>query len=172
MDLLQVLFTSAALLLGYAGVQKLRDPYPVAGALRLAHLPHRGGLVRALASVEIAAAAGALTVHSRLVPVAVTVLYASFAVFVTWALAHGLPIESCECFGRCDSRPSASHVALNAFAATIAVLVAIDDTDPVRVVIADHPAKGLARLAVSAILASTAAAWLRGSRVPHSPARR
>jgi hypothetical protein len=172
MDLLQVLFTSAALLLGIAGVQKLRDPYSLARALRLAHLPDRASLVRALASVEIAAAVGAVTIHHRLVPVAVAVLYASFAAFVTWALARGLPLESCGCFGRADARPSAFHVALNAFSATIAVLVAFDNTEPMRVMISDQPAKGLGRLAVSVILASAAAASLRGGRVPHAPPRR
>jgi hypothetical protein len=108
---------------------------------------------------------GAVTIHHRLVPAAVAALYASFAVFVTWALARGLPLESCGCFGRADARPSAFHVALNAFAATIAVLVAFDNTEPMRVEIVDHPAKGLGRLAVSVILASAAAASLRGRRV-------
>ena len=46
MDVLQVLFTSAALLLGIAGVQKLRNPHSLARALRIAHLPDRTILVR------------------------------------------------------------------------------------------------------------------------------
>ena len=163
MDALQVPFTSAAMLLAIAGVQKLRDPHPLSRALRIAKLPNDIKMVRGLASVEIAAAVCAVVVHHRLVPLVVAALYLSFAVFVTWALARGLPIESCGCFGRADARPSAAHVALDAFAATIAVLVAFDNVDPVRALISDHPGEGIAVLAASAILASLATAWLRGA---------
>jgi hypothetical protein len=164
MDVLQVPFTSAALLLAIAGVQKLRDPHPLSRALRLAKLPNDTKMVRTLASIEIASAAGAVVIHHRVVPLVVAALYVSFAVFVTWALARGLPIESCGCFGRADARPSAAHVALDAFAATVAFLVAFDDVEPVRALIADHPAEGIAVVAVSVVLASLAAAWLRGVR--------
>ena len=164
MDVLQVPFTSAALLLAIAGVQKLRDPHALSRALRLAGLPHSAHMVRGLASVEIATAAAAISVHHRIVPLVVAALYLSFAVFVTSALARGLPIESCGCFGRSDARPSAAHVALDAFAATIAALVALDDVEPVRALIADKPGEGIAVVIVAAALALLAAAWLRGSR--------
>ena len=163
MDVLQVPFTSAAFLLAIAGVQKLRDPHSLSRALRLAKLPNDTMLVRTLASIEIATAIGAVVIHHRLIPLVVAALYLSFAVFVTWALARGLPIESCGCFGRADARPSAAHVALDAFAATIAVLVAFDDVEPVRALIAHHPAEGFAVVAVSAVLASLVTAWLRGT---------
>jgi len=107
-------------------------------------------------------------VHQRLVPIIVAALYVAFAIFVTWVLALGLPIASCGCFGRADAQPSPTHVALDAFAAMVAVLVAIDDTEPVRSVIADHPAQGLGLLAASAVLAAAAAAWLRS---PHADSR-
>jgi len=165
MDVLQVPFTSSALLLAIAGVQKLRDPHSLSRALRVAHLPSAPGMVRGLASIEIATAIAAILIHHRLVPLAVAVLYLSFAVFVTWALARGLPIESCGCFGRADARPSAAHVALDAFAAIIALLVASDDVEPVRFLIADQPAQGVAVFALSALLAALAAAWLRGGHV-------
>jgi hypothetical protein len=164
MDVLQVLFTSAALLLAIAGVQKLRDPYSLARALRLAKLPDSIGLVRGLAAFEIAAAVSAVVIHHRVVPLVVAALYLSFAVFVTSALARGLPIESCGCFGRADAKPSAAHVALDAFAAAIAVLVAVDDGEPVRILISDHPLEGIAVLVLCAALAALAAAWLRRSR--------
>jgi len=164
MDVLQVPFTSAALLLAIAGMQKLRDPHSLSRALRLANLPNGAGTVRALAAIEIVAAVGAIVIHHRLAPLAVAVLYLSFAVFVTWALARGLPIESCGCFGRADARPSAAHVALDAFAATVAALVALDDVEPVRALIADRPTAGIAVLALSALLAAVATAWLRGTR--------
>ncbi|MEO8695910.1 MAG: MauE/DoxX family redox-associated membrane protein [Acidimicrobiales bacterium] len=164
MDVLQVLFTSAALLLAIAGVQKLRDPHPLSRALRLAELPNAVGLVRGLAAFELAAAAGALVIHHRVAPLVIAALYLSFAVFVTSALARGLPIESCGCFGRADAKPSAAHVALNAFVAAIAVLVAVDDGEPVRMLISDHAGEGIAVLTLSALIASLAAAWLRRSR--------
>ena len=165
MDVLQVPFTSSALLLAIAGVQKLRDPHSLSRALRLANLPSGTAMVRGLASIEIATAVAAIVVHNPLVPLVVAVLYLSFAAFVTWALARGLPLESCGCFGRADARPSAAHVALDAFAAIIALLVALDGVAPVRVLIADEPAQGIAVLAISTLLASLAAAWLRGGRV-------
>jgi hypothetical protein len=164
MDVLQVPFTSAALLLAIAGVQKLRDPYPLSRALRLAGLPDQPTVVRVFAAIEIATAAAATIVGHRLVPLVVALLYVSFAAFVTFALARGLPIESCGCFGRSDARPSASHVALDAFAAAIATLVAWDDVAPVRSLITDEPAEGLAVVVVAVLLASFTAAWLRGSR--------
>jgi hypothetical protein len=161
MDVLQVPFTSAALLLAFAGVQKLRNPHEVSRALRLAKLPHHPSFVRGLAAVEIAAAICAMVIHHRLVPIVVAALYLSFAAFVTWVLARGLPIASCGCFGVADARPSPLHVSLNAFAATIATLVAVDDIDPVRSVIADDPAKGIGLFAASALLAAIATVWLR-----------
>ncbi|HUP74420.1 MAG TPA: MauE/DoxX family redox-associated membrane protein [Acidimicrobiales bacterium] len=164
MDLLQVPFTSAALLLAIAGVQKLRDPQSLSRGLRLAGLPHGTNVVRGLAAIEIATAAAAVIVHHRIVPLVVAVLYLSFAAFVTWALSRGLPIESCGCFGRGDARPSAAHVALDTFAAAIAALVALDDVEPVRALIADEPATGVAVVTAAAVLASLTAAWLRGSR--------
>ncbi|MEO5842597.1 MAG: MauE/DoxX family redox-associated membrane protein [Acidimicrobiales bacterium] len=164
MDVLQLLFTSAALLLAIAGVQKMRDPHSLSRALHLAKLPHDPRVVRSLAAIEIVAASAAIVVHHRIVPLVVAALYVGFAAFVTSALARGLPIESCGCFGRGDAKPSAAHVALDAFAAAIAVLVALDDGEPVRTLIADHPAEGIAVLAGSAVLAVLAAAWLRGSR--------
>lgn len=168
MDVLQVPFTSAALLLAIAGVQKLRDPDSLSRALRLARLPSGANVVRCLAAIEVVAAIGATVVHHRLVPLVVAALYLSFAVFVTSALARGLPIESCGCFGRADARPSAAHVALDAFAATIAVFVSIDDVEPVRALIADHPVEGVAVLTACAVVAALAAAWLRGTR-PSAP---
>jgi hypothetical protein len=164
MDVLQVPFTSAALLLAIAGVQKLREPHSLSRGLRLAGLPHGTNVVRALAAIEIATAAAAVTVHHRFVPIVVSVLYLSFAAFVTWALSRGLPIESCGCFGRGDARPSAAHVALDAFAAAIAALVALDDIEPVRALLTDELATGIAVVASAVVLASTAALWLRGTR--------
>ena len=163
MDVLQLPFTSAALLLAVAGVQKLRDPHALSRALRMAGLPHDSGLVRLFAGIEIVVAVAAITIHQRVVAFAVAALYLLFAAFVVWALGRGLPLESCGCFGRADAKPSPAHVMLNAFAAVIAVLVAVDDVEPVRSLIADHFSRGLAVLVVAAALAAFTASLLRGS---------
>jgi hypothetical protein len=165
MDVLQLPFTSAALLLAIAGVQKLRAPHALSRALRVARLPHRPGAVRLFAFIEIAVAVAAITIHQRVVAIVVAALYAAFAAFVVWALSRGLAIESCGCFGRVDTKPSPAHVMLNAFATVIAVLVAVDDVEPVRLLIADDAARGLVVLFVAAALAALAAAWLRGPSV-------
>ncbi len=163
MDVLQLPFTSAALLRAFAGVQKLRAPHALGRALRTARLPHHPAAVRVFAVVEIGLAIAAITIHQRVVAIAVAALYAAFAAFVVWALSRGLAIESCGCFGRADAKPSPTHVVLNAFAAAVAVLVAVDDVEPVRSLIADHAARGLVVLVVAAALAALAAMCLRGT---------
>jgi hypothetical protein len=163
MDVLQFPFTSAALLLAIAGVQKWRDPGPVSGALRLAHLPHGTVSVRAFATVELVVAFVALTVHHEIAALSLAALYTGFASFVVWALARGLPIESCGCFGRADARPSPGHVVLDATLAATAVLVAIDDVEPVRRLLAHDAARGSLVIVVSIALAALATAWLRGA---------
>ena len=163
MDVLQLPFTSAALLLAIAGVQKLRAPHALSRALRTARLPHHPGVVRLFAAFEIAIAVAAITIHQRVIAITVAALYAAFAAFVVWALSRGVAIESCGCFGRADAKPSPAHVMLNAFAAAVAALVAVDNVEPVRSLIADHAARGLAVLVVAAALAALAATWLRGT---------
>jgi hypothetical protein len=163
MDVLQLPFTSAAVLLAIAGVQKLRDPHALSRALRMAGVPHHPRLVRAFAIVEIIVAVAAITIHQRVVAIAVALLYLAFAAFVVSALGRGLPIQSCGCFGRADAKPSPAHVALNAFAAAVAALVAIDDVEPVRSLIADHLGRGLAVSIGAVALAVLTAAWLRGA---------
>jgi hypothetical protein len=161
MDALQVPFTSAALLLAFAGVQKWRDPVPVSRALRIARLPHGLATVRAFASVEIIVAAIALTVHHEIAALLLAALYLAFTIFVVWALARGLPIESCGCFGRADARPSPGHAALDAALSSTALLVAIDDVEPVRVLLVDDAPRGFAVLAISLALAALVTVWLR-----------
>jgi hypothetical protein len=163
MAVLQVAFTSAAFLLTIAGFQKWRAPQPVSRALQIAGLPHRVVVVRALAAIELSIAALAFTVHHPLAPLVLAGLYFAFAAFVVYALARGLPLESCGCFGRADARPAPGHAGLDAALATMAVIVAVDDVEPLRVLLADDTARGIAVLVVAAVLAALAAAWLRGS---------
>jgi hypothetical protein len=113
--------------------------------------------------LELAVAGAALTVHDEIAALAVAALFLAFTVFVVSALARGLPIESCGCFGRTDTRPSASHVAVDAALAAAALLVAVDDVEPVRALLADDVARGCGVLAVALVIAVLVTVWWRGS---------
>jgi hypothetical protein len=73
--------------------------------------------VAALGLWEIAAGSLALGVGGALGGSMLLVTYAAFAGFIVYALRSGLPIQSCGCFGRSDTPPSMSHVAVNVLAA-------------------------------------------------------
>jgi hypothetical protein len=107
---------SAALLL-ISGGAKLVDPDPTSGALRAAGLPASRWAVAALGLWEIAAGSLALGVGGTVGGSVLFLTYAAFAGFIVYALRSGLPIQSCGCFGRSDTPPSMSHVAVNALAA-------------------------------------------------------
>ena len=107
---------SAALLL-ISGGAKLVDPDPTSGALRAARLPASRWAVAALGLWEIAAGSLALGVGGTLGGSLLLVTYTAFAAFIAYALRTGLPIQSCGCFGRSDTPPSLSHVAVNLMAA-------------------------------------------------------
>lgn len=107
---------SATLLL-ISGGAKLVDPDPTTGALRAAGLPATRWAVAALALWEIAAGSMALGMGGGIGGSMLFVTYAAFAMFIAYALRSGLPIQSCGCFGRSDTPPSMSHVAVNLIAA-------------------------------------------------------
>ena len=106
-------FLSAALLL-VSGGAKLADPVPTSGALRVAGLASRVGVVYALAVAEIATGAAALLFGGTWAGWAVALLYGGFGSFVAIALHRRIPIASCGCFGKADTPPSLVHVFLNA----------------------------------------------------------
>ncbi len=107
---------SATLLL-ISGGAKLVDPDPTSGALRAAGLPASRWAVAALGLWEIAAGSLAIGVGGALGGSALAATYTAFAGFIVYALRSGLPIQSCGCFGRSDTPPSMSHVAVNVLAA-------------------------------------------------------
>lgn len=149
-------YLAAVALLGAAGVAKLVRPADTARALRLARLPASNATVRFGAAGEMAVCAAAVFEPGAVTAALVAASYLAFAVFVTYALRAGLPLATCGCFGRPDSRPSWAHVVLNAGAsAAAAVWVA---NAPVRLgpMLTHEPWGGAPLLLVAAVIAGLA----------------
>ena len=107
-----MLAIGAVLLIGSGGA-KLIDRAPTRGALAAARLPSGEFVVLGLAALEVAAGAGALLVDLRVVPLVLAATYLAFACFVGYALLRDIPIQSCGCFGRVDTPPTTTHIAMN-----------------------------------------------------------
>jgi hypothetical protein len=117
-------FLALAVLVGAAGVAKLRRPADTAQALRTQGLPSSAWLVRVLGVVELTACAAALAGVTGSAAV-VAGLYAGFTGFVVLALLRGRPLSSCGCFGTPDTPPSWVHASLTAAGAAAALGVAL-----------------------------------------------
>ncbi len=122
---LAVPYLAAAVLLVVSGAPKVRDPQPLANALRSAGLPSSRALARGAAGAEVVVGLGALAVPSRAGGMAVAVAYAAFTAFVVLALVRGGVLESCGCFGKADTPPSVLHAAVTALAALAGAGVAL-----------------------------------------------
>ncbi len=141
----------AAALLALAGAQKVLDPTMTVGALRALRLPSSPALVRAGAAAELVLGAVAIAVGGIGPWLLVAASYLAFAAFVLAALRSGTMIGSCGCFGREETPPHWSHVALNVGLAAVAVAAgATIDGAPLDA-ISDHPGQGAVVLAVAAI---------------------
>lgn len=141
----------AAALLALAGAQKLLDPSMTVGALRALRLPSSPGLVRAGSGAELALGVAGLTVGGAVVWLLVAASYLAFAGFVVAALRAGTMIGSCGCFGREDTPPHGSHVALNLGLAVVAVAMAIAGVAAPLDALADHPGRGVAAVVVAVV---------------------
>jgi hypothetical protein len=168
----EVLLAAAALLLFVAGVTKLRAPVPAMRAARAMALPATANTVRLLAAIEIVVGVSALVSASAVARVALGVLYAAFLVFVVAAIARNAPISSCGCFGSNDVPPSLAHVAVNACAAAVAFVAALDDIDAPLDAIAESAGDAVV-IVVGAVALATLGAALLGGRVGggRTPAR-
>lgn len=133
---------SATLLL-ISGGAKLVDPDPTSGALRAASLPASRWAVVALASWEIVAGSLSLIVGGRLGGTALVITYGAFAGFIVYALNSGLPIQSCGCFGRSDTPPSRSHIAINLLAAGSGLWLVIAGGGDLPTTLATQPLGGI-----------------------------
>jgi hypothetical protein len=140
-----------AALLALAGAQKVLDPTMTVGALRSLRLPSRPAVVRAGAAAELTLGVLAIGVGGVVAWSLVALSYLAFAVFVLAALRQGTMLGSCGCFGREETPPHWSHVALNVVLAGVAVALAIqDDGSPFDAVL-DHAGEGAALAGVAAL---------------------
>jgi len=123
---LVVPYAAAAVLLGVAGVPKVRDPGDLVRAVRSVGMPFGRGAVRAFAVAEVVVAVAALAVPSRVTAALLAAMYAVFTAFVVTALRRGGVLSSCGCFGRADTPPTWAHALVTGAASAVALLVAID----------------------------------------------
>lgn len=140
----------ASALLGLAGVFKLARPVDTVGALRAAGLPASALAVRGLGLIEAVLAVAAVVTFERPVLLAVAAFYFAFAAFVAVALARNTPLQSCGCFGRLDTPPSAVHVVLDLTAGLVVVLAAVGDIPDLSATLSDQPWAGAPFLLLAA----------------------
>lgn len=141
-------------LLALAGAQKVLDPAMTVGALRALRLPASPLAVRVGAATELALGVVAIGFGGTVTWALVAVSYLAFAAFVVAALRRGTMIGSCGCFGREDTPPHWSHVALNGALAGVALLLASrGDGAPLDAVL-DDPAPGAAVAVLAALTLS------------------
>ena len=117
-------YGAACVLLIIAGAPKVADPTPLVKAVRSVGAPARPALARLIAVVEIAVGAIGLAAVGRTSAAAVAAAYIVFTVFVVVALRRGGVVSSCGCFGKADTPPSRTHVAVTAAVAVVAAAVA------------------------------------------------
>ena len=123
-------YLAAAGLLVLAGVPKVADPAPLVRALRSAGFtvpPAPGALlVRGFAAAEVVVGVWAVLAPGRLAAALAAAAYAVFTAFVALVLTRGGVLGSCGCFGKPDTPPTRTHLALTAVAALVAAAVALD----------------------------------------------
>jgi Methylamine utilisation protein MauE len=149
-------FLAATVVLGVAGLAKLRRPDDTARALIAASIPLGRTGVRAGALAEIAVAVAAIAVPSAITGALVAASYAGFAVFVAMALHQGWPLASCGCFGRPDTAPHRAHAVLNVGAAAAAVWWAAVAPDHIGSLFHHETANGVPLMLITATLAGLA----------------
>jgi hypothetical protein len=124
------LLGAASLLLLAAGAAKAVDSTRTAGALGALGWPSSPLLVRVGAGAEAALGAAGLAVGGAVVAGLVASSFTGFAVFVWVALRSGTPVGTCGCFGRADTPPRPSHVAVDLVLAAGAALAAATHPAP------------------------------------------
>ncbi len=81
---------------------------------------------RLLGVAEITLAAAAVALGLPVLWAGVALAYASFTVFIIWALNGNQDVATCGCFGHEDTPPTPGHAAFNAAAAAVAALAVFD----------------------------------------------
>jgi hypothetical protein len=111
--------------------------------MRAAGLPASRWVVAALGLWEIVAGSSALAFGGVFGGSALFITYTGFAAFIGYALANRLPIQSCGCFGRVDTPPSVSHVAVNVLAAGSGLWLALTGGGDLVTTLTDQPLAGI-----------------------------
>ena len=138
-------------LLALAGAQKVLDPTMTVGALRALHLPASALAVRIGAAAELVLGVTAIGFGGPVTWSLVALSYLVFAAFVLAALRRGTMIGSCGCFGREDTPPHWSHVALNGALAGVALAIAVQGHGAPLDAVLDDPAPGAAVALLAAV---------------------
>lgn len=142
----------AAALLALAGAQKVLDPTMTVGALRALRLPASALLVRVGSGVELLVGTSALAVGGVVAWALVALSFVGFSAFVVAALRSQTMIGTCGCFGREETPPHVSHVALNLAFAVAAGAAAVVGVEGVGDLEGSLPARvGVIGLAVLAL---------------------
>ncbi|MDF2091273.1 hypothetical protein P0Y31_02865 [Knoellia sp. 3-2P3] len=142
-------FLAASALLVGAGVPKIGDPMPLVRALRSAGLPAGRSLVRGIAATEVALGLWAIARPGALNAALVCAAYLLFTGFVSLALRRGGVLGSCGCFGKADTPPTRSHLAVTAGLAVLGGVVAVA---PERAGWSTDPATLVGTLALAALI--------------------
>lgn len=169
MDALAGPFLASALLLVAAGATKVVDPLPLVRALHSVGVRLRKRVVRVFAAGEVLLGAAAVVIGSRLLAAGVALSYAGFTAFVALARARGGVLASCGCFGKDDTPPTRTHIAVTAAAALVAAVVAVRPLGALPDLLDGQAAAGLPLLVVTAIVALLA--YLVLARLPLLQAR-
>ena len=111
----------ALTLLGVSGIAKAVSPHSAVIALKALRFPANLWVVRTMGVGELVIATFGL-VQGGIWLLAGALAYVSFGAFVGLALARGLSLESCGCFGARQTPPTVLHIVYNTTAA-IAILV-------------------------------------------------
>ena len=156
MDALSGPYLASAALLVVAGGAKLVDPAPLVRALRSVGLPAPRLAVRAGAAGEVALGVAAAATGSVLAAAGVALSYAAFTVFVLVVLRRGGVLASCGCFGKADTPPTRTHVAVTGALAAVAAAVAARPVPALPDLLASSPGAGVPLLAATAAVAVTA----------------
>jgi hypothetical protein len=119
-------FAVVAALTLAAGVAKLRAPAATGTALARIGLPGSDGVVRALATVEVAVGTGALISPGPLTGVLLALAYLAFAVVIAGLVRLGEGSVPCGCFGAGSFSATRAHAGFDLVAAAVALAGALD----------------------------------------------
>jgi hypothetical protein len=162
-------YLATAVLLVVAGGPKVAQPDSAVRALASVRWAAWRTLVRLLGLVEVLIGLAALLIGGPVPAVLMGVSYAAFSCFVTLALLRGGVLSSCGCFGKADTPPTHTHLAVTLCSAVIALAVAARPIGPSLAVMQSTPAAGLPLLGFAAL--GVWFSYLLLAVLPHSSGR-